>query len=248
MLSKSHPRYESLVLRDKIVKASKAGYLADSAMIAHGRGEAFDYMLGEKTTLPAKRAMYVTVAMMLLSKNPVVSVNGNTVALAIDEIIEFAREVNAKIEINLFYRTDDRVNKITKLFYDRNYTEILGTNSDEMMHINEIKNPRASASKSGIYSADTVLVPLEDGDRAEILSKSGKNIITIDLNPLSRTSKMSDISIVDNLVRAIPFMTKIARDLKSQDEKLLREIIDEFDNKANLKESLELFKIKEEEK
>lgn len=246
MLSKTHPRYESLVLRDKIVKASKAGYLADSAMIAHGRGEAFDYLLGEKTTLPAKRAMYVTVAMMILSKNPVISVNGNTVALAIDEIIEFAREINAKIEINLFYRTDDRVNKITKLFYDRNYTEILGTNNDEIMYINEIKNPRASASKNGIYSADTVLVPLEDGDRAEILSKSGKNIITIDLNPLSRTSKMSDVSIVDNLVRAIPFMTKVARDLKSQDETLLREIIEEFDNKTNLKESLELFKIKEE--
>ena len=48
MLSKAHPRYESLVLRDKIVKASKEGYLADSAMIAHGRGEAFDYLLGEK--------------------------------------------------------------------------------------------------------------------------------------------------------------------------------------------------------
>lgn len=248
MLSKSHPRYESLVLRDKIVKASKAGYLADSAMIAHGRGEAFDYLLGEKTTLPAKRAMYVTVAIMLLSKNPVISVNGNTVALAIDEIIEFAREIDAKIEINLFYRTDDRVNKIAKLFYDRDYPEILGTNNDEMMHINEIKNPRASASKNGIYSADTVLVPLEDGDRAEILSRSGKNTITIDLNPLSRTSKMSDVSIVDNLVRAIPFMTKIARDLKLQDEKLLREIIEEFDNDINLKESLELFKIKEEVK
>ena len=88
-------------------------------------------------------------------------------------------------------------------------------------------------------------MPLEDGDRAEILSKSGKNIITIDLNPLSRTSKMSDVSIVDNVVRAIPFMTKIAADLKSQDEKLLKELIEDFDNDANLKESLELFKIKE---
>ena len=47
MIPKSHPRYESLVLRDKIVKASEKGYLADSAMIAHGRGEAFDYLIGE---------------------------------------------------------------------------------------------------------------------------------------------------------------------------------------------------------
>lgn len=245
MIPKSHPRYESLLLRDKIVKASKEGYLADSAMIAHGRGEAFDYLLGEITTLPAKRAMYVTVAMMILSKNPVISVNGNTTALAIDEIIAFANEIDAKIEINLFYRTDERVEKITKLYHDHGYPEILGSLDDEITYINEIKNPRASASKTGIYSADTILVPLEDGDRAEILSKSGKNIITIDLNPLSRTSKMSDVSIVDNVVRAIPFMTKIAGDLKSQDEKLLKELIEDFDNDANLKESLELFKIKE---
>ena len=245
MLSKAHPRYESLVLRDKIVKASKEGYLADSAMIAHGRGEAFDYLLGEKTTLPAKRAMYATVAMMILSKNPVISVNGNTTALAIDEIIEFAKAVDAKIEINLFYRTDKRVDKLTQLYKDHGYPEILGSNDDDIMYINEIKNPRASASKTGIYSADTILVPLEDGDRAEILSKSGKNIITIDLNPLSRTSKMSDVSIVDNVVRAIPFMTKIADDLKSQDNELLKGMIKDFDNKTNLEESLNSFKIKE---
>lgn len=246
MLSKAHPRYESLVLREKIVKASKAGYLADSAMIAHGRGEAFDYLLGEKTTLPAKRAMYVTVAIMLLSKNPVISVNGNTVALAIDEVIEFAKSVNAKIEINLFYRSDERVDKITELFKNHGYPEILGSNDDEIEYINEIKNPRASASKNGIYTADTVLVPLEDGDRAEILARSGKNIITIDLNPLSRTSRMSDVSIVDNVVRSLPFMTKIAEDLKLQDKKLLLDIIEEYDNEENLKESLKLFKIDEE--
>lgn len=245
MLSKAHPRYESLVLRDKIVKASKEGLLADSAMIAHGRGEAFDYLLGEKTTIPAKRAMYVTVALMILSKNPVISVNGNTTALAIDEIIEFAKAVDTKIEINLFYRTDKRVDKLTQLYKDHGYPEILGSNDDDIMYINEIKNPRASASKTGIYSADTILVPLEDGDRAEILSKSGKNIITIDLNPLSRTSKMSDVSIVDNVVRAIPFMTKIADDLKSQDKELLKRMIKDFDNKTNLEESLNSFKIKE---
>ena len=246
MLSKAHPRYESLVLREKIVKASKAGYLADSAMIAHGRGEAFDYLLGEKTTLPAKRAMYVTVAIMLLSKNPVISVNGNTVALAIDEVIDFPKAVNAKIEINLFYRSDERVDKITELFKNHGYPEILGSNDDEIEYINEIKNPRASASKNGIYIADTVLVPLEDGDRAEILARSGKNIITIDLNPLSRTSRMSDVSIVDNVVRSLPFMTKIAEDLKLQDKKLLLDIIEEYDNEENLKESLKLFKIDEE--
>ena len=245
MIPKSHPRYESLLLRDKIVKASEKGYLADSGMIAHGRGEAFDYLIGERTTFPAKRAMYVAVAAMLLSKNPVISVNGNATALAIDEIIDLAKAVDAKIEINLFYRTDERVKIITELYKSHGYNDILGTLDDEIEYLNDIKNPRASASKKGIYSADTILVPLEDGDRAEILSKSGKNIITIDLNPLSRTSKMSDVSIMDNIVRAIPFMTKIAEDLKTQDKKLLLDMIEEFDNKDNLNESLKQIKIKE---
>ncbi|MEE0901216.1 MAG: phosphopantothenate/pantothenate synthetase [Methanobrevibacter sp.] len=243
MIPKSHPRYESLLLRDKIVKASEKGYLADSAMIAHGRGEAFDYLIGEKTTYPAKRAMFVAVAALLLSKNPVISVNGNATALAIDEIIDFARTIDAKIEINLFYRTDERVKLLTSLYRDHGYKEILGSLDDEIEYLNDIKNNRASASKTGIYTADTILIPLEDGDRAEILKKSGKNIITIDLNPLSRTSKMSDVSIMDNIVRAIPFMTKIAEDLKTQDKKVLIEMVNEFDNEENLKESIAQIKI-----
>ena len=230
------------MLRDKIVKASEKGYLADSAMIAHGRGEAFDYLIGEKTIYPAKRAMYVAVAALLLSNNPVISVNGNASVLAVDEIIDLAKAVDAKIEINLFYRTDERVRLLTNLYKDHGYKDILGSLDDEIEYLNDIKNNRATASKTGIYTADTILIPLEDGDRAEILKKSGKNTITIDLNPLSRTSKMSDVSIMDNIVRAIPFMTKIAEDLKTQDRDVLVGMVNEFDNDENLKESIEHIK------
>ena len=156
-----------------------------------------------------------------------------------------ANAINAKIEINLFYRTDERVKLITQLYKNHGYKNILGTLDDDIEYINDIKNNRATASKTGIYAADTVLIPLEDGDRAEILKKGGKNIITIDLNPLSRTSKMSDVSIMDNIVRAIPFMTKIAEDLKTQDKKVLIDIVNDFDNEENLKESLEQIKLKE---
>ena len=121
----------------------------------------------------------------------------------------------------------------------------MGSLDDDIEYLQDIKNQRATASKTGIYSADTILIPLEDGDRAEILKKSGKRIITIDLNPLSRTSKMSNISIMDNIVRAIPFMTKIAEDLKTQDKQMLKEMIYDFDNEENLKESLEQIRIKE---
>lgn len=49
-----------------------------------------------------------------------------------------------------------------------------------------------------------VLVPLEDGDRTEALRRMGKTVIAIDLNPLSRTSRAANITIVDNVIRAVP--------------------------------------------
>ena len=245
MIPKNHPRYESLLLRDKVKNAFLDGYLADSGMIAHGRGETFDYLLGEKTVPAAEEAMKAAVASLLLAEHPVLSVNGNTTALAIDEVIELAKSTDSRIEINLFYRTEERVDKITKLFKDHGYEDILGTNYDDLYYFDKITNPRATASRQGIYIADVILVPLEDGDRAELLKEAGKKIICIDLNPLSRTSKMSDISIVDYVVRAIPEMTRLASEYKTKDEDFLLKIVNDFNNGENLKDSLDSFKIKE---
>ena len=57
--------------------------------------------------------------MLILAENPVISVNGNTVALAIDEVVELAKELNGKIEVNLFYRTKERELSIKKAFEER---------------------------------------------------------------------------------------------------------------------------------
>ena len=55
----SHPRKSSLLSRLKMVDGAKRGLLADSAMIAHGRGEAYDYLLGEKTTASALSLIHI---------------------------------------------------------------------------------------------------------------------------------------------------------------------------------------------
>ncbi len=83
-----------------------------------------------------------------------------------------------------------------------------------------------------------VLVPLEDGDRAEALVKLGKLLITIDLNPLSRTAKTATITIVDNIVRAIPNLIEAVQKLSSVDPSTLHQIVDDFNNQENLHESL----------
>ena len=82
---------------------------------------------------------------------------------------------------------------------------------------------------TGIGSADVVLVPLEDGDRCQALVDMGKQVITIDLNPLSRTAQTAHITIVDELTRCLPLLTDAIRDGVK---------VDDFDNKKNLKEVL----------
>ena len=67
-----------------------------------------------------------------------------------------------------------------------------------------LDHARALCSREGIFTSDVVLVPLEDGDRCQALKSAGKEVITIDLNPMSRTAMTADITIVDNLTRSMP--------------------------------------------
>jgi 4-phosphopantoate--beta-alanine ligase len=238
MIHKDHPRYESLKIRAKIVEAYRKGILADSGMIAHGRGEAFDYLLGEETTSNAKSAIKASAAALILAKNPVISVNGNTAALVPDEIVTLADILNAKIEINLFHRTSERVSVIEELLKKAGAKNILGTDHEEKIAIKGLEGQRASSSREGIYIADVVLVPLEDGDRAEALVKLGKLLITIDLNPLSRTAQTATITIVDNIIRAVPYLIEVVKKLSSVDRITLHQIVDDFNNQENLNKSL----------
>ncbi len=240
MIPKSHPRYKSLLSRDKIVNAYKSGILADSGMIAHGRGEAFDYLLGEKTTETAEKAIEAAAAALMLAKNPVLSVNGNTTALVPEHVVKLAEILDAKIEINLFYRTPERVKTIWKFLKDQGAGEILGTEDEDFKHIQGIDSPRGNVSPEGMYNADVILVPLEDGDRTEALVKEGKFVIAIDLNPLSRTSKTASLTIVDNITRAMPCLTRKVNKLKDKNPDELKKLMDNFNNINNLKESLKI--------
>ncbi len=233
-IPRDHPRYKSLVIREKIVEGVEEGYVVLQGLIAHGRGECFDYLIGEETIEPAYRAEEAAVAKLLLSTHPVISINGNTAALVAKSIIELSKLVGAKLEVNLFYRTIEREKKIKNILVEYGAEEVLGVGEDANKIIEELGSERRRVSAKGIYIADTVLIPLEDGDRAEALKRMGKYIIAIDLNPLSRTSQVADITIVDNIVRAIPNMVGIAKKLRKTDRNILQEIVDNYDNKRNL--------------
>jgi len=237
-IPKSHPRYESLITREKISKGLKEGLVHETGLIAHGRGEAFDYLIGEKTIPVSDEAAKVAAAWFLLAKNPVISINGNVAALSAKECIELANTIPAKIEINLFHRTKNRVKKIVERLTRLGAKEIYGLKPNAV--IPYLEHDRALCDRDGIYSADVILVPLEDGDRCEALKKMGKIVLTIDLNPLSRTAKAADVTIVDNITRALPNIKKWVVEFKRKDidEKKLQNMVNSWDNKRNLKEVL----------
>ncbi|MEM2796311.1 MAG: phosphopantothenate/pantothenate synthetase family protein, partial [Candidatus Hadarchaeales archaeon] len=115
--------------------------------------------------------------------------------------------------------------------------EIFGTDKRYFTKIDEIHSERRVVDRRGIYSADVVFVPLEDGDRTEALRRMGKCVIAVDLNPLSRTAVAANITIVDNIVRAAPLLILEVKKLKHMSSRRLEKIVREFDNKENLKEA-----------
>lgn len=237
----SHPRYASLLGREKVVMGYKNGLVAAEGLIAHGRGECFDYLMGEQTNEFAGRAIEAAASQLLLADYPVFSVNGNVAALCSDLVYSLNTIiVNSAVEINLFYYTKDRESKISKELRSHGITQILGTNPDNLVQIPDLDSNRRLVDVNGIFRADTVFVPLEDGDRTIALKRMNKKIITIDLNPLSRTAKTADITIVDNIVRAIPhLLDRIAFHKRNSNKDLLLEIVKNFDNKKILLDAID---------
>ncbi len=233
-IPKSHPRYHSLMLREKLADAFRRGLVVPEGLIAHGRGECFDYILGETSRDFALEAERVAVAMLLLADHPVISVNGNTAGLVAEEISQLSRTLNAPLEVNIFHWSDDRKERIAREL--ERYGAVVYSEVDAVLE--GLESARRIVDSRGIYRADVVLVPLEDGDRCEILKRHGKRVIAIDLNPLSRTSLMADVTIVDNITRAIPNMLKFAVEMRDWSRERLEAVIRSYDNKSVLKRAI----------
>lgn len=239
-ISPKHPRAESLKIREKLIEDVESGVVAQAGLMAHGRGEAFDYLIGEKTTKCAAKAIRAAAATLLLAERPVISVNGNVASLAAEDVVRLARVTGAKIEVNLFYRMRGRDLAVKEVLERAGAEEVLGTDEDNSAQIPEINSERRRVDSRGILKADVVLVPLEDGDRTESLRKMGKTVIAVDLNPLSRTAQRASITIVDNVVRALPLLIKESEELKSQRPERLRKMVSRFDNREVLREAIKL--------
>ncbi|MFC7210860.1 4-phosphopantoate--beta-alanine ligase [Natronoarchaeum sp. GCM10025321] len=234
-IPESHPRYHSLLTRHRIEDGVEKGITSQQGLIAQGRGEAFDYLLGEETIPSADQAARAAAAALLGADQSVLSVNGNVAALVPGETVELAEVVDADIEVNLFNRTEERIERIADHLEEHGATDVKGLTADA--RIPGIDHERAKVDADGIYSADVVVVPLEDGDRAEALGEMDKTEIVIDLNPLSRSPQVAAIPIIDNVMRAVPNITRHASELAEASDEELTGIVESFDSDAALREA-----------
>lgn len=233
MIPTDHPRYKSLVTRERLAECTRNGIVALEGLTSHGRGEAFDYLLGEKTNDSALRAEKTAAALILAAKKPVISVNGNTAALAGKEIAELQKATGAIVEVNLFHRTEERIEKITRLLEECG-CDVFSGPAEPLL---PLTHDRAWVRREGMYSADLILVPLEDGDRCEVLVEMGKKVIAVDLNPLSRTSRTASLTVVDEVTRALPNIAAFSKTLTAAERD---ELIRSLDNRKFLQESMDV--------
>ncbi|MBU4299439.1 DUF137 domain-containing protein, partial [Patescibacteria group bacterium] len=166
----------------------------------------------------------------------------NAAALIPKEIIKLAKITGSKIEVNLFYRTEKREKKIKDLLMACGVAHVFGVGKDASATIPELLSERRKVDPRGIFKADVVLVFLEDGDRTEALIKMGKKVIAVDLNPFSRTAQKANITIVDNIVRAMPELIKTSQEFKSRGEQKIKSILKNYDNKKILKEMVKIIR------
>ncbi len=198
-----HPRAQSLRVRERMKDAVAAGLVHATGLIAHGRGEAFDYLLGEASPPEAIAAAAQAARLLQAARQPVLSLNGNVVALDAAGCLAVAQALpKLRLEVNLFHRTPERIDRLVAAMESAGAPSgsILGREPD--FRIPGLASDRALCCSAGIGEADVVLVPLEDGDRCQALKAMGKTVITVDLNPLSRTARTADVTIVDELTRA----------------------------------------------
>ncbi|NPB02330.1 MAG: phosphopantothenate/pantothenate synthetase [Methanopyri archaeon] len=230
-----HPRAECLKIRERLVEGMKEGVVVPQGLIAHGRGEAFDYLIGEKTIPPAEEAIRAAAAAFHVHDRPVVSVNGNTAALCPEDLVELSETTGAPLEVNLFHRTEERARLIAEKLAEAGAGHVLGVEKEHLVRLPEPSSERAVVDERGIARADMVLVPLEDGDRTEALKRMGKTVVAIDLNPLSRTAMTADVTVVDNVIRCI---RKITEEYCEMDEREASEVLSRYDNSRTLAEVL----------
>jgi Uncharacterized protein conserved in archaea len=223
------------MVRERLVELVEKGLVTPTGLISHGRGEAYDYLMGERSIRSSLVSEKVAAAYLLKADNPLVCVNGNAAALDPKGLIELAEAIPAKMEVNIFHRSEERMERLITFLEKEGAQNVLGKDPDAK--IEGLSSDRALCTKEGIFDSDVILVPIEDGDRAEALARMGKVVISIDLNPLSRTSRAATVSISDEMSRALKNIISFIGELKGREDEIDK-AIEGFSNDDNRRDMI----------
>jgi 4-phosphopantoate--beta-alanine ligase len=141
------------------------------------------------------------------------------------------KATGALVEVNLFHRTEERIRRIEELLAGAG-VDVFSGPAERLL---PLSHDRAWCRRDGMYAADVILVPLEDGDRCEALVGMNKTVIAIDLNPLSRTARAATLPVIDELTRALPAITRAAQELGADERD---QLISRLDNHYLLAEAI----------
>src|SRR5262249_50107246 len=153
----------------------RLGVTSLDGLLAHGRGEAFDYLMGEKTHEFAARAVEAAAALLLAAERPVISVNGNAAALVPEGLAALSGASGGPPEVNLFHAGREREGRIRDHLVSKGARQVLLP--QEEFVLDSLQSNRRFVNGEGIYRADVIFVPLEDGDRCEALVRAGRKVI-----------------------------------------------------------------------
>ena len=134
----------------------------------------------QRTTASAAKATREAYARLHAAKHPVISVNGNTVALAGRDLLHLAASLSCPLEVNIFYRTQARMDGLIsrlEAWCDEDGLEWRCSAVEPTGASPGWKALERSAMLQASLPRTVVLVPLEDGDRCEALVAMGKTVL-----------------------------------------------------------------------
>ena len=169
MIPKDHPRYTSLVTRKHLADCARKGIFRGKDLPPTGAARR-SITCSAKKQAKAPAGLNTWPALLRTASRPVISVNGNTAALAAREIALLQKACGAKVEVNLFHRTRNACSRSKPLLRDAG-ADVFSGQAERLL---PLSHDRAFSRRDGMYAADVVLVPLEDGDRCEVLVDMGK--------------------------------------------------------------------------
>lgn len=230
----SHPRYRSIIVREKLVNAYNNNILNDEDLIDFGKEEAVDYFLGEKTTKMAYISYIISIMDMFLAKKPALILDNISFILAEDTIRKSVKD--AFFVYPSIDGREDRADNIHPFFGDRLLIVINEKSFNEIL-LKRIGLPYFKySSTEDIDDLGIDLLFYHKMDNRQLDGLKNVKKVYFGLNLFSNCYYCSDLVILDNINRFFTNIERLYFKLIKNDKERLNKLVVKFGNVDFLKE------------